>query len=73
MARLSNNEAQSGWTDYITIDHSHADFVASTTDDADVIIQYPLKAGEALVAVGWRLDEAFNDSGGGDELTCGAG
>ena len=39
MARLSNNEAQSGWTDYITIDHSHADFVASTTDDADVIIQ----------------------------------
>ena len=69
MARLSNNEAQSGWTDYITIDHSHADFVASTTDDADVIIQYPLKAGEALVAVGWRLDADFNDSGGGDELT----
>ena len=69
MARLTNNEAQTGWTDSITIDYTHADLVASTTDDADVIIQYPLKAGEALVAAGWRRDEAFNDSGGGDELT----
>ena len=69
MARLANNEAQSGWTDYITVDFSHASFVASTTDDADVIIQYPLKAGEILTNVGWKLNEAFNDSGGGDELT----
>jgi len=69
MSRLTNNEAQSGWTDELVIKFSHADFVASTTDDADVRINYPLKAGEALMGVGWRVDEEFNDSGGGDELT----
>ncbi|MEE8598871.1 MAG: hypothetical protein V3S69_05080 [Dehalococcoidales bacterium] len=46
---------------------------ASSVDDDTITYTIPVEAGEEVVRVGVRLDEAFDDSGAGSTLTVVAG
>lgn len=64
MSRLSNNESQSGWTDFAVI--THGDLVAAAVTQIIGVLTAP--AGSLLTAFGYRLDEPF-DGGATTELT----
>ena len=70
MSQLSNQEAANGWNQEIAIDFS--DFSVAKAgvlaDNATKTFTYTLPAGSQVRHAAVRLDEAFDDSGAGDEL-----
>ena len=70
MGALSNQEAANGWTDQLRI--TYEDFsvanAGTLADRATYEIQYTIPAGSHVRNVAIRVDTAFNDSGGGDQL-----